>query len=516
MTRSSAFRSTRHFPTRIWLSLSALVLPAQPAVAADVWTIGLTESGVGIRAAVVPGAAPTAPTVLIVGGLEGRDESAGIVTREAELFEAMPRDRRPFRLLAIAEANPHGHRLEFPPTGEAYRDNIESHVLWRWIGIQAPDLVVLVGPDESGLAEALTGHAVAGVGTIPTRRATGTGDILISLTGEIPPSEARLEIERRRGRSPRELAEELAEVYGHDLARLSYIPALALIARVRLGQTSDVWRIAEPYLDGSRDGLERPSGGALAGHLLFAELARRTGDERAAGQVRRAADVGFTESGEMREFMPLHGGWSDSVFMDIPILVQAGVLTGERKYFDMAVRHFGFMQDLVLRPDGLYRHQASTDAAWGRGNAFPALGLALALSDFPTDHPAFDRLLTAFQRHMEALAAFQDENGLWLEVIDHPGAYAEFSATAMIATAMLRGVRRGWLEADVYQPRVDRAWQAILVRTGRDGSLLDVCESTGTRGLSYDDYLRRRAILGQDPRGGAMAMILATEMAGLP
>jgi rhamnogalacturonyl hydrolase YesR len=297
---------------------------------------------------------------------------------------------------------------------------------------------------------------------------------------------------------------------------MSYIPALALIARVRLGQSSDVRRIAEPYLDGSRDGLERPSGGALAGHLLFAELARRTSDARAAQQVLRAAEFGFTESGDMREFMPLHGGWSDSVFMDIPILVQAGVLTGEQKYFDMAARHLGFMQGLVLRSDGLYRHQASTDAAWGRGNAFPALGLALALSDFPADHPEFDRLLTAFRRHIEVLSGFQEENGMWREVIDHPGAYPEFSATAMIATAMLRGIRRGWLEADVFQPRVDRAWQAILARTGRDGILLDVCESTGTPGLSYHDYLRRRAILDQDSRGGAMAMILATEMAGLP
>ena len=104
---------------------------------------------------------------------------------------------------------------------------------------------------------------------------------------------------------------------------------------------------------------------------------------------------------------------------------------------------------------------------------------------------------------------------MWREVIDHPGAYPEFSATAMIATAMLRGIRNGWLESEAFEPRVERAWQAILRRTGPEGRLLDVCESTGTRGLTFNGYLRRRAILGQDDRGGAMAMILATEMAGL-
>jgi rhamnogalacturonyl hydrolase YesR len=173
------------------------------------------------------------------------------------------------------------------------------------------------------------------------------------------------------------------------------------------------------------------------------------------------------------------------------------------------------MQQIVLRPDGLYRHQASADAAWGRGNGFPALGLALTLSDFPRDHPAYPRLLASFQGHMKALASFQDENGMWRNVIDRPGAYPEYSATAMIATAMLRGIRNGWLERRTYQPLVDRAWRAILARTGADGRLVDVCESTGTRGLTDDDYLRRAAVLGRDDRGGGMAMFFATELAGL-
>ena len=201
--------------------------------------------------------------------------------------------------------------------------------------------------------------------------------------------------------------------------------------------------------------------------------------------------------------------------MDIPILARAGALSGERRYFDMAARHFAFMQNIVRRPDGLYRHQASTDAAWGRGNGFAALGLALTLSDFPKDHPSYAMLLVEFQRHMTALAPLQDENGMFREVLDYPGAYPEYSGTSMIATAMLRGIRKGWLDAATYQPIVDRAWHAIVLRTSLDGRLFDVAESTGTRGLTEKDYLRRAAILDIDPRGGAFAMLLATEVAGL-
>jgi rhamnogalacturonyl hydrolase YesR len=231
--------------------------------------------------------------------------------------------------------------------------------------------------------------------------------------------------------------------------------------------------------------------------------------------VLRAANSGFEENGTMREFMPLHGGWSDSLFMDMPILAAAGALSGERRYFDMAARHFAFMQAIVRRPDGLYRHQASTDAAWGRGNGFPALGLALTLSDFPTDHSSYRALLAAFQRHMSALAPLQDENGMFREVLDYPGAYPEYSGTSMIGTAMMRGIRKGWLDAATYQPIVDRAWRAILLRTTSDGRLFDVAESTGTRGLTQKDYLQRAAILDTDPRGGAFAMLFATEMTGV-
>jgi unsaturated rhamnogalacturonyl hydrolase len=495
--------------------LLACALLASPVMGAERWDIGLAGDGTRIEAFEVAGSSPSSPTVLLLGGLQGKDQSVEVVRRAVDDYEKNAQARRRFRLLTIPLANPGGQALQFPPAGVAYRDNVESHVLWRWIGIHAPDLVLIAGNSDFGMADALSQNVVAFVGRIPARLVAARQGILESVPAEIPASEARREIERRRSRAPRALAEELGQIYGRDFNQPTYIPAMALIAQLRLGRTEEVVRLASPYLDGSQDSLARPSQGALAGHMLFGELAKRTNDERTKKLVRRAADIGFTETGEMREFMPLHGGWSDSVFMDIPILAKAGAITGERKYFDMAARHLSFMQKIVLRPDGLYRHQASTDAAWGRGNGFPALGLAQTLSDFPKDHPEFKRVLDAYQRHMRTLSKFQDENGMWRNVIDQPGVYPEFSGTAMIATAMLRGIRNGWLERSVYQPLVDNAWQAILTRTASDGRVLDVSESTGTRGLTFNDYVRRAAILDRDARAGAMAMIFATEMAGL-
>lgn len=493
-----------------WAVCGALALFAVPGDAESRF-VGLAARGTRIEATEVEGG--SGPTVLLLGGMKGADESTKIVKEEIRRFQESKETGRRFRLLAVPVANPEGNTLTFPPVGTAYRDNPESHALWRWIAMAAPDLVVVAGEEDFGLAEGLSQNAVAGVGQIPARREETKLGILRKLPRTIPRSPAHREMGRRVARSPRQVADELAITYGHDFAEPVYIPAVALIGQIRLGNIAEVQRLVASYVDGSKNSLARPSSPALAGHLVFAELARRTGDARYVALVRKVADLGFTDRGEMKESMPLHDEMSDSVFMGCPILAKAGALTGERKYFDMAVRHFAFMEKLDLRPDGIYRHSPLTDAAWGRGNAFPALGLALTLADFPKDHPDYSRLLLAFQQHMSALSRFQDAEGMWREVVDEPASYPEFSATAMIGTAMSMGIRNGWLDARSYQLRVDRAWDAIARRIGPDGQLVDVCESTGKQ-KSKEDYLRRAAILGQDPRGGAMALLFATELSG--
>ena len=67
---------------------------------------------------------------------------------------------------------------------------------------------------------------------------------------------------------------------------------------------------------------------------------------------------------------------------------------------------------------------------------------------------------------------------MWREIIDRPGAYREETATAMILTAMARGVRLGWLDRS-FAPAVDRAWRALAAHITEDGGLVDVCTGTG-------------------------------------
>ena len=325
----------------------------------------------------------------------------------------------------------------------------------------------------------------------------------------------------RIARTPRQVAEQLAKVYGHKLDQVAYIPALPLVAKLRLSAlTGDAshgeqaTKIVAPFLRGEKSPVPK-SGSEQAGHLIFAELALSAqGQERERwiALCRAAADQIFDKNGQPLPIMPFHNEMSDAVFMAGPILAATGTLTGDSKYFDAAITHFASMRRLCLRSDGIYRHSPLCEAAWGRGNGFPALGLAWALSEWPDDHPAKKELIGELQKHLAALKPHQDaKTGCWHQVIDRPESYDEYSCTCMSGWAMLRGIRRGWLAKDQYQPAVDRAWRAVKERTSPDGQLVNVCAGTGKQ-KTMQDYFDRPAINGRDDRGGAMGLFFAVEL----
>jgi len=200
---------------------------------------------------------------------------------------------------------------------------------------------------------------------------------------------------------------------------------------------------------------------------------------------------------------------SDAVFMTGPILAAAGRLTKDPAYFDRCFEHLQLMRKLCLREDVLYRHSPLCETAWGRGNGFPALGLDFVLEDWPRDDARRKELVAWQQSHLVVLRSKQEIDGSWRQVIDDPRSYREFTATAMIGYALFRGVQRGDLPREEFEPAAKRAWEAIKVRIGSKGVLFDVCTGTGKQ-KTLRDYFDRPAILGVDARGGAMAFLLTS------
>lgn len=454
----------------------------------------------------------------------------------------------------------------------------EQRYLWRWAGMFGPDLVICVRsgdttgfwlggpgktvvslraalaetwkelpkPAEDDFCRQVAEKGIQDIGTAPclvVQIAAGKEDgefnhlaSVLRLTQFLEASPVHRELQRREKLTASEIAGELALSYGKDLKQVAYIPALPLIGRIRVLERSKKQRPVDPqrnpfagvgaahlqneiensladYVSGKLNPIPK-SGSDQAGHLLFAELAKRSEGkdrERWIELCRVAADQIFDKEGKPLPLMPYHNEMSDAVFMATPIICATGKLTGEKKYFDAAVTHFRNMKKLCLRADGIYRHSPLDEAAWGRGNGFPAMGLAWALSEFPEDHADFPELKQDFQSHIAALLKHQDEFGCWHQVIDKAGSYREFSVTCMIGWALKRGIDRGWLDKATHQKPLDRAWIAAQQRIGPKGVVVDICTGTGKQ-KSLRDYYDRPAIWGVDARGGAMALMFATEM----
>ncbi len=507
--------------------------------------------------------------VLLVGGLSARPQDAqqAVWALEAYLDTAGVRDR--VALSGVPCVNMDGLRLAaapgngtggnpsvgYPPEGNFYNDprNPEGRYLWRWACFQAPDLVLEVrqGPavaweasaaaatiapvlgaapvrdGDSFLAALGSGHP-CGLGPIPGLRLTAPADALAGELGRlwdllasvrgVAPSPARAALDRRRARSPLEMARLLAAAYGRKLdSPLNYTQGVALSGRLRLaalegapGQhVPDVARIVEPYVSGLRPMFGERAGTAnLAGVLWADELYHATGDRRYADLLISIADR-YQPAGPGAAPPPSDADFrTEDMFMGGALLGRAFRLTGERRYVDMQAR---FLLDAgVQQPGGLFWHSRSTPFYWGRGNGFAALGFAETLTYLPQDHPDRNALIVKHIRHLEALRSLQHPSGAWLQVLDFPGSYQEFTVTCMVGYALARGLRLGWLDGS-FRPMLERAWQVVCERVSDEGEVADACASTGVQ-RTLRDYLDRPAILGLDDRSGSMVIWFATEM----
>jgi unsaturated rhamnogalacturonyl hydrolase len=464
-------------------------------------------------------ARPTARRLVLIGGLDGDEASARAVIDAVRWIktEAPAAVRRSWIVSAMPLASPHADAppLAFPPEKGFFDDTQmpESRYLWRWLSYQAPDHVVVFSQPGSAAAtsmkQALSVDLAAGLGPVPVSDAATPGAFrtwLIAATGRTARSRLHEAILQRAAREPLAIAQLLARRYP-ETPSISYIPSVAWVntlrlaamnrddrLRARVREQTRPWTSGERMLFGERIQLT-----AVAGTMIFADLAA-TGDTAARPLAERGAELArATKSDGTFEYGQ---GWTDDMFMASSIVsrITPGGTAG------MLIEYARRLQ----RGDGLFNHATNAPAAWGRGNGFAALGLMETLTTIRAGDSQRSGLLDIFRRHMTAVRAHQAPDGAWRQVIDEPGAYREESATAMLVAAMARGIRLGWLDRS-FLPSVRRAWRALAAHVAADGTVVDVCASTGG-GPTLRYYLDRPAITAADDRGGAMALLAAVEM----
>jgi unsaturated rhamnogalacturonyl hydrolase len=201
--------------------------------------------------------------------------------------------------------------------------------------------------------------------------------------------------------------------------------------------------------------------------------------------------------------------WADDLFMTVPFLLRMARITGDSSFYDEVARQvIQFNRYLSDPGTGLWFHgwfnerQEHAPVRWGRANGWIVWATSEALMQLPEEHPDYALILEIFRAHMQALGAYQDPEGMWHQVLDHPETFLETSCTAMFTLGMARGVRLGWLD-EGYRAKALAGWKALQAKIGPDGTVKDICRGTGI-GENVAFY-EQRARFDHDPRGlGAM------------
>jgi rhamnogalacturonyl hydrolase YesR len=187
--------------------------------------------------------------------------------------------------------------------------------------------------------------------------------------------------------------------------------------------------------------------------------------------------------------------WIDDMYMITAVEVQAYRATGDAKYLDRAALAAAAYLDQLQQPNGLFFHAPDSPFFWSRGNGWFAAGMAELLSSLPRNHPRRSRIVAGFKQMMETLLKYQDSDGLWRQLLDHPESWPETSGTGMFTFAMITGVKKGWLPAKTYGPAARKAWLGLVKHIDQNANVTDVCEGTN-KGFTVQYYLDRQRKLG--------------------
>ncbi len=193
------------------------------------------------------------------------------------------------------------------------------------------------------------------------------------------------------------------------------------------------------------------------------------------------------KDGTLARMRPLANAvWLDDMFMGIPAVAWYGKLTGEKKYYDEAVRQIMLFKDKMWVPEKqLFRHGwiESMDQHpayhWGRANGWAILTMSEVLDVLPADYPGRDKVLDLFRQHAAGLAALQSGEGFWHQLLDRNDSYLETSATAIFAYCFAHGINEGWLNALAYGPETCLAWNAVSTMIDEEGKVNGTCVGTG-------------------------------------
>lgn len=191
--------------------------------------------------------------------------------------------------------------------------------------------------------------------------------------------------------------------------------------------------------------------------------------------------------GTIARTRPHHNAvWLDDMFMSVPAMVARSKYAHDVSSLNEAARITSQFIDRMWIPEKrLFRHgyveglPVQPEFAWGRANGWAILTLCRLLDELPESNGYRAKILDTYRQHVKGLAERQGKDGFWHQLLDRPDSYTETSATAIFAYCMAHGVNQGWIDATVYGPVAQLAWEAVSTMINERGEVENVCVGTG-------------------------------------
>jgi unsaturated rhamnogalacturonyl hydrolase len=177
--------------------------------------------------------------------------------------------------------------------------------------------------------------------------------------------------------------------------------------------------------------------------------------------------------------------WADDMYMGVPALAELGRMTGERSYFDDAVKNVLQMSGYMFNPQlNIYTHgwnANNPDAPqfyWGRANGWAVLTMSDLLDVLPKDHPGYPKVLEQLRRTLKGIAQLQSGSGLWHQMLDRNDSYLETSASAIFTYVFAHAVNEGWISPTTYGSIALAGWAGVSTKINDKGQVEGTCVGT--------------------------------------
>jgi unsaturated rhamnogalacturonyl hydrolase len=210
--------------------------------------------------------------------------------------------------------------------------------------------------------------------------------------------------------------------------------------------------------------------------------------------------------------------WADDAYMSIPALAEMGRLTGDRKWFDDAVRQALQLSKYLFVPEkGLYTHgyhRHNPDAPrffWGRATGWIVVALCDLLDVLPKDHPGFGPVKAQLQAVLKGVAEYQSGNsGLWHQMLDRNDSFLETSASAMFVYGLAHAINKDWISPTTSGTVALTGWIGITQKIGKEGQVMGTC--VGTTLASDQVYYYNRPVSEYAVHGYGPVLLAGAEV----